>query len=303
MAIEYAKVLKAQHIEFIVIGRGGESAELFANAIGVEPQIGGIEVFLEANKIDENTKVIIATGTEVLMHILKKVLQAGAGNVLVEKPAAISIAELLENESFLMPYKHKVFVAYNRRFYASVTEVSRLIEEDGGLKSMHFEFTEWPHRIEPLTKAPGVKENWFFANSTHVIDLAFYLAGSPADWHAYSRSGDVKWHDKTSFVGAGITAKQVMFSYISNWESAGRWAIELLTNKRRIYLKPLERIEVQLNGTVAVVNHPFDDQLDVNFKPGLYAQVEAYYNNDAGNLCSLEQHISNTRNTYFKILS
>ena len=33
--------------------------------------------------------------------------------------------------------------------------------------------------IEKLNKVPGIKENWFLGNSTHVVDLAFYLGGKP----------------------------------------------------------------------------------------------------------------------------
>ena len=40
-----------------------------------------------------------------------------------------------------------------------------IIAEDNGVTSFNFEFTEWSHEIEKLEKAPGVKENWFLANS------------------------------------------------------------------------------------------------------------------------------------------
>jgi predicted dehydrogenase len=302
MALDYAKVLLAQGKNFNVIGRGIQSSLVFEKNCGIKPIIGGIDLFLKNNTLQSNTSFIIATGTEVLMPILKQIVSAGANKVLIEKPAAISIEELLENEAFLKPFSKKVFIAYNRRFYASVIEAKRLVEIDGGLKSMHFEFTEWAHKIEPLVKAPGVKENWFFANSTHVVDLAFYLAGNPADWKTYSKRGTINWHDKTNFAGAGITENGVVFSFLSNWESAGRWGIELLTNKRRIYLKPLEGIEIQLKGTVALQSHSFNDQADKDFKPGLYKQVEAFWSGNLQSLCLLEDHIENTKNNYLKIL-
>lgn len=31
-------------------------------------------------------------------------------------------------------------------------------DADGDLGSIHFEFTEWAHKIEPLDKAPSVKQ-------------------------------------------------------------------------------------------------------------------------------------------------
>ena len=276
MAQDYAEVLTALKKDFTVIGRGAHSAEKFTEKLGVRPFVGGLTVFLEAQKFKADDAVIIATGTENLMEVLKISLLSGAGKILIEKPAALSIEELLANSDFLKKHQNQVFVAYNRRFYASVVETIKLIEEDGGLENIHFEFTEWAHRIEPLEKAPGVKENWFFANSTHVVDLAFFLAGKPKDWCAYSKEGQLTWHEKTKFVGAGITEHGVLFSYNSNWESAGRWAIELMTSKRRIYLKPLEGIQIQMKGSIQLENHDFDKALEEKFKPGLFEQVRHF---------------------------
>ena len=303
MAIDYAKILLDQNIEFSVVGRGKESALKFENETGKKPYLGGMHEYLKGKSFSLNTYVIIATGTEVLMSTLLLVLGAGAFKVLIEKPAAISIDELIDNEEKLAPYFDKVFIAYNRRFYSSVIEAKRMIEEDGGLQTMHFEFTEWAHKIEPLTKAAGVKENWFFANSTHVVDLAFYLAGKPLQWQGYSKAGKIKWHSKTNFTGAGITENGVLFSYMSNWESAGRWAIELLTDKRRIYLKPIEGISVQEKGIIAIVENQFDNSLDLQFKPGLKRQLDAYLNDYDPNLLNLKEHLDLAKEVYFKIIN
>lgn len=302
MAMDYVNVLQAQKHEFTVIGRGLNSAQKFREQTGIMPVTGGIANYIQASPFPDNACVIIATGTQDLMQTMLTVLRAGAYKVLVEKPAALSIDELLENEENLKPYSEKVFVAYNRRFYASVIEAQKMIEEDGGLQSMHFEFTEWAHKIEPLEKAPGVKENWFFANSTHVVDLAFYLAGAPVDWKAYSKPGKLTWHKKTNFAGAGITDKGVLFSYLSNWESAGRWGIELLTEKRRIYLKPLEGINIQKKGSVVIEHYEFDDSLDKEFKPGLYEQVKSFISNDRKYLCNICYHINNAKVLFMGII-
>jgi predicted dehydrogenase len=302
MAIDYLAVLNNQNCDVTVIGRGEESAIKFEAKTGVKPFVGGLQEYIKNSSLLQNAYVIIATGTEALMTTLLLALQAGAYKILIEKPAAISIEELVENEEKLKPYSDRVFVAYNRRFYASVIEAQKMIDEDGGLQTMHFEFTEWAHKIEPLKKAPGVKENWFFANSTHVVDLAFYLAGNPIDWKAFSKAGLLKWHSKTNFTGAGITDKGVLFSYLSNWESAGRWAIELLTEKRRIYLKPMEGISVQEKGTVAVVEHKLDDSLDLQFKPGLYRQVDAFVNGNYFCLLGIETHMQASKEVYRNII-
>ena len=169
---------------------------------------------------------------------------------------------------------------------------------------MHFEFTEWAHKIEPLKKAEGVKENWFFANSTHIVDLAFFIAGKPVDWKAFSKKGDLNWHPKTNFSGAGITERGVVFSYISNWESAGRWGIELMTNKRRIYLKPVEEIGIQVKGTINIESYQIPENMDSDFKPGLFEQVNAFLGKgDNEKFVSLREQINNSNHIYSKILN
>lgn len=303
IAIDYAKVL--QHFEMTptVIGRGKLSASKFEETTGISVQVGGLECFLTKAQPTPDTFIIIATGTEALMPTLLKFMKLDFKRILIEKPAAVSIEELLNNEINIKPIQEKVFVAFNRRFYPSVIKAMEIIKEDEGLQSMHFEFTEWSHRIEPLEKAPGVKENWFFANSTHVIDLAFFIAGQPVDWRAFSKEGTLSWHDKSYFSGAGITDKGVVFSYHSNWESAGRWGIELLTKKRRIYLKPLEEVSLQLRGNLAVEPFNFGVQRDDKFKPGFLEQLQAFLNFDSKYLLSIENHLLQSKNVFNTVVN
>jgi predicted dehydrogenase len=302
MACDYMKVIQALNISVEVIGRGETSALEFEKKTGVRPYLGGLQKYLSENVVEESTFAIISTGTESLLSLLTALLQAGIQKVLIEKPGALSIEELVSNRSSLENYFDRIFVAYNRRFYQSVLAAEKLIEQDGGLKTVHFEFTEWVHLIESAEILDSVKSNWFFGNSTHVVDLAFFFAGRPKEMSAYSVPGELIWHNKTNFAGAGITESNVVFSYVSNWESAGRWAIELMTNKRRIILKPLEGILIQERGSVAIVSYHFDDSIDKDFKPGLYNQVIAFLNGDK-RLLNMEEQIWNANEIYKKIIA
>lgn len=303
MSIAYVEVLKDLNISYSVIGRGLESAKKFELDTGVSPITGGVENYVKNNIIEQGTQAIIATSTESLMPTLKTLLDVGVYKILIEKPAAISIEELLAEANSIQSYAAKIYVAYNRRFYSSVREAEKIIEQDGGLQSLHFEFTEWAHKIDPLTKAKGVKENWFFANSTHVVDLAFHFAGMPIKWQAFSKTGNISWHPISNFTGAGITDKGVLFSYISNWESAGRWSIELLTSKRRIYLKPLETVAIQQKGSINIENHFEEDEFDQNYKPGLFKQVEAFLKDDKEWLVTFDEHLAKTKVIYRNMLN
>jgi hypothetical protein len=93
-----------------------------------------------------------------------------------------------------------------------------------------------------------------------------------------------------------------LFSYLSNWESAGRWAIELFTTQRRIYLKPIERIGIQKKGTLEIVDYEYDNSIDQHFKPGLYRQTEAFLAEENSRLLTLKEHIKMTKEIYSKML-
>ena len=115
---------------------------------------------------------------------------------------------------------------------------------------------------------------------------------------SFSKSGKLNWHNKTNFVGSGETEKGVLFSYISNWESAGRWGLELLTQNRRIYLKPMENLYIQQKGSINVNKHEFDSSLDEKFKPGLYLQVKDFLSETSDRLVTIQEHIKNSKKVF-----
>lgn len=303
MSVAYYQVLLAMDIRMDVVGRDQKSAQEFFAATGVMPITGGIENYLHEGNSGEYSHAIIATGPEKLSPVLQFVLKLGIERVLVEKPAALSLEELQRDWSKLEPYADQVQVAYNRRFYRSFEYAQELIEEDGGLESVFFEFTELIDRVQVDQRPKEVLANWFFANSTHVIDMAFAFAGIPQTFHAVSMPGDLFWHEKTKFAGAGITEKGVLFSYLSTWESAGRWGIELMTKKRRIILKPLEKVQYQLRNTFDIKALERDYSLDEQFKPGLFLQVKAFLENDLTKMYSLRRHYAQSGKVFQKILA
>lgn len=288
MAIEYAKVLKALSADIIVVGRGNESAARFQEATGLSVHTGGIETWLEQNK-NFPPHVIVSVGERWLGKIALTLIEYGARSLLVEKPGGHTSEEVKAIATETSKRGIKAYVAYNRRFYASVKKAQEIIREDGGVTSYNFEFTEWSHVIKDLQKEPGVKEYWFLHNSTHVIDLAFYLGGKPRDFSCFT-AGGLEWHPAASiFAGAGISESGALFSYQANWEAPGRWGVEILTKKHRLIFKPMEKLQIQKIGSVAIEFVDIDDQLDTNYKPGLFKQVNAYMNDDAQCLCTIEE--------------
>ena len=301
MAREYAKVLDALGRDYTVIGRGEKSAADFYASTGHEVIAGGLEHVLErASSLPGHA--IVAVNVETLSAATETLMRAGVKNILVEKPGFCSPSELERLMEAKSETGSQVYVAYNRRFYASVKAAEKIIEEDGGLRSMHFEFTEWSRSVTAIERPESVCRNWFYANSTHVVDLAFFIGGNPAAMTSYA-SGELGWHSPAVFSGAGSTDRGVLFSYCADWNAPGRWAVELMTAHRRIYLKPMESLQIQQLNSVRVDQYEIDDSLDKAFKPGLYLQTEAFINGDTSRLCSLDEQSEAVRNIYQRILN
>lgn len=301
MAIEYSKVLQKMNIPFKVVGRSIKSATEFKKKAGMAAQTGGIKNFLEQTE-EIPFAAIVAVSAEQLATTTLLLLRKGVKHILVEKPAGLNLKKLEELNHEAKKQKADVFVAYNRRFYASTLKAKEIIDEDGGVTSFNFEFTEWSHIIKDLKKPDIVKKYWFLANSTHVVDLAFFLGGVPKEIKCYA-TGGLSWHPAASiFCGAGVTEQGSLFSYHSNWEAPGRWSVEILTRRHRLSFKPLEHLYIQKIGSLNYEKVVLNDKLDRDFKPGLYKQVETFLNNPLNSyLCRLNDHFLMTQNFYTKI--
>lgn len=290
IAKEYAKVLKALKREFIVIGRGKETAADFERAVNVPVITGGVDKYVQVSQ-SKPEYVIVAVDGQYLYEVSKKIMNFGVQNILIEKPGALNISDIGELQRFSASKKSMVFIAYNRRFYSSVLKAQEIIKKDGGCISFTFEFTEWSHLVKDSKKSKEEKNRWFIANSTHVVDLAFYLGGTPKLIKCFT-SGGLDWHPSASiFSGAGVSENNALFSYHANWEAPGRWGVEVLTRKHRLILRPLEELQVQNLRSVDVEKVELDNRLDKSFKPGLYRETESFLTGTYDNLKPLADQV------------
>ena len=299
MAKEYAKVLIAKKIPFEIIGRSEEKCSLLSNELQKPIISGGLENSYD--KVEKfPTHAIVASSLSDIENNTIFLLERGVKNILIEKPGATTLEGIQRIATLTKKKKAKVFIAYNRRFYSSVLEAKKRIEMDGGLKSMVIEFTEWAHILKDLKKNQSDLSNWFIANSTHVLDTAFYFGGKPKEMSSYVQS-KLDWHPSGSvYAGAGITEKDILFSYHANWTSPGSWKLELLTDKNRYIFRPFEELHVQQLGELVVQKVEIDDSLDKEYKPGLSLQVEEFCEHSE---CHSELLDINTAMQHFKIYS
>ena len=296
MAKEYAKVLIGLDIPFDVVGRGETNCKNFTTDFpGVNVIAGGLDQF---SFKETYSHAIVASNVESLAANTILLLDKGIKNILLEKPGGTTAADIEKVAKRTKEKNANVLIAYNRRFYSSVIKAQEIVEQDGGVTSFNFEFTEWAHTIEPLAINADVKQNWFLANSLHVVDTAFFIGGKPTLWSAY-HSGSMSWHSAASiFAGAGISEKGALFSYNANWQAPGRWVVEILTKKHRLLFKPMESLQIQVIGSVAVNPVEVDDALDKKYKPGLYQQTKAFFDGDTGRFCTIGEQSEMIANYY-----
>ena len=292
MGKEYVKVLDALNVPCMVIGRSKEGIDSFQKKFShIDVFEGGLENNLDV--FNGISHVIVATGIEDLYKHSKLVLQTGVKKVLLEKPGALSYSDLdaLNHES--QKKDIELFIAYNRRCYDSVTKAKQLIKKDGGVLSVFFEFTEWAKDIPYEKFSDKELACWILGNSSHVIDLAFSFTGTPQEMNSVvSKHHGYSWHPSGSiFCGSGLSVNNIPFSYHSNWESAGRWSVEVLTSKCRYYFRPMEKLIIQKKNEINSEEIELCSILDELYKPGLYNMVSKIIYNEHEGLCSIEEHL------------
>lgn len=288
MAVAYARVLTAMGAACSALGRTSGSTARFEAETGVSTCFGGIDA-IDAPRLAQDAAVVAVPVTE-LASVTTRLVEAGWRRILVEKPAGLNAADIARLGHVSLPTE--IFVAYNRRFYASTTALRSRIANEGGVTSIHFDFSELVPRILAGGNTPRVLANWFYANATHIIDLAFHLAGEPTLLGAEA-TGKLDWHSPAIFAGHGRTRSGALFSYHADWSAPGRWGLEVRTRQSRFVLQPLETLKAQTSAGFAVEEIAIDDTLDKTYKPGLFAQVAAFLSDrpELSPLCKLTDHI------------
>ena len=140
MALDYSKVLNALDVNYDVIGRSKKSSEIFFKNTGKKTFKGGLFKYLETKPSLCNS-AIVAVNIDQLFNTTKNLLNYGVKNILVEKPGGLNFFELKDLSDTASSLNANIYIAYNRRFYASVSKLKEIIENGCGVQSFNFEFT------------------------------------------------------------------------------------------------------------------------------------------------------------------
>lgn len=252
----------------------------------IERDVGGVDVRRDELAMTlaavRPTHVVVASPVETLTSIAIDVMKAGVKHLLIEKPAAMDQRECRLLLACAAETCTEIYVAYNRRFYASVRGALAHMRAAGeSIESVMFEFNEAMPAQGPGATA-DVAARWLLANSMHVIDAAFHPVGLPDMQRSnFQRSGGLSWHPAGSvFVGSGATTSGIPFAFHANWDAPGRWGFEWMTKSTRYVFRPMEKLSIMRRGRFDLEPMALDDEIDTRFKPGVYHQNAAFLAGD-----------------------
>lgn len=272
IAPEYVKALRAVGVQNIdVLARTEASAQKLARDWQLGQAFGGGADTL-AKVGGKYDGVVLASAIESLMPLMNVLADIGAQKVLVEKPVALSSQAL---RTFIAAHpSFDAAVALNRLYFPSV-QVLREHMKGEEVTSAAFSFTEWVHRIDATAYSTLELARWGASNCIHVIATAFDLIGMPKALHSVIGGKDtISWHPAGAvFAGSGSSDRDIPFTYMSDWRSAGRWWLSVSTTRGRYDLMPMEGVTFTERGTIApqTLMAPYSGEVKCGFEPMLRA--------------------------------
>lgn len=294
MALEHAKAaIELNYARIYVVGRTKRSFEKYFKDIDSNPVLslvsGGLDGWFSSAYFNASIIHINAVAIEALKQTTDKLLEQKVERILLEKPGALTIKELMQLKNKASRFESKVIIGYNRRQYASVRKLKELLCNES-ITSFEFEFTEWADKIDPNDYFNQTLINWIKSNSAHVLDTVFYLVGGfPTKLNAISTGKNkVDWHPSAAiFVGSGLVGN-IPFTYNADWTSQGRWKIYIRTPKGKYILEPMETLGFIPKNSVTI------QQIEIKMessKPGLAKQIELFEQNETTEFCSIHDQI------------
>ncbi len=248
-----------------ICSRGHPRIDALAERFEIPEKFSDYRKMLDSVSVDA---VFVLVSAMQITTVAAECLKRGIPTLL-EKPPGLSAQET-ENLAHIAQETNCInMVALNRRFYSVMQRAREEILSVGPLVSV---LVEGPERLGEVKAVgihpPEIIAGLLFANSIHCIDLLRYFGGDVEHISATSSQWDEE--QKNSFDALMKFKTGATGHYIAHWMSPASWAVTLYGMGRRVSLNPLEKATL-IDSDRSEKVLPVDD-VDVKFKPGLYAQ-------------------------------
>jgi predicted dehydrogenase len=191
----------------------------------------------------------------------------------IEKPAAFTSVET-ENLARLAAARNCLnMVGLNRRYLSSIHEALAVVLQHGEMTGICIDAPEAIRRLRSKNDhSPELYDHWMVANSIHAIDLFRCLGGEVVGFDGLADHREEIRGD--SFAAIMRLSKGCIGAFTAHWLSVPGWSLTLYGESVKAVLSIDTRGEILFSSgarrPVAV------DPIDMRFKPGLFAQDEAF---------------------------
>lgn len=222
--------------------------------------------------------LVILVSEDQTYSVVESVASCGLP-LFIEKPSGLTPEENCKLAQLAKKYSLKTMVGFNRRYYSVFHKGIQIIREHGQLLGVVVEGHERMWRIRDAGDfSEKILEQWIFANSTHTIDLLRFFGGEPVKVMSLGSSYREPRGDQFS-----VSLKfefGTLGQYNAHWYSPGGWSVTLYGQGVTVEFKPLEKgrwIDKDFN-----VYEIEPDKVDLEHRPGLFRQMEAFGKMAAG---------------------
>jgi len=273
MAEEHIKAIHSlDDVEVVsIISRNTDSARVLARRYGIQ------QIFNSLTKSHDECHAdgaVIAVPELALPVVLEEATRF-PWQLLVEKPIGIDLAVATRLDELVTKRGRGVFVALNRRHFASTRLVLENLDANGPSRFVQVLDQENELAAREFGQPEEVIRNWMFANSIHLIDLIMLFCRgevSKITSNLIWQVGESKAINADIAFDSGDCA-----TYQAVWNVPGPWSFSLTQGNRRWEMKPLETLVRLENGSRTPIVSDLG-QIDLDFKPGVLIQAEQFIN-------------------------
>ena len=250
-----------------ITSRTRSKAEQVAGEYGIPVCAHDLDTLIRKAKPDA---LMVLVSFDQMYPVTSRVIPLGYP-LFIEKPPGLTPDETKSLAKLAEKYSVNTMVGYNRRFYSIFHKGIEIIRKNGELMGVRVEGHERFWKLADILKE-SVRARWIYANSTHTIDLLRFFGGEPSKISAISRSRIETNGDQ--FAAVMELESGVIGNYVAHWYSPGGWGVVLYGEGVTVEFKPLE--SARWTDKQFKTNDIDPDDVDVDYKPGFYAQMEAF---------------------------
>ena len=160
--------------------------------------------------------------------------------ILTEKPLGLFVHDTKELAKEANKKDRDVFVAMNRRHYASTKKAIELLENDQGKRFVSVIDQENIMGALKSGQPQEVVERWMVANSIHLIDyFSIFCRGRLTN---ITRPIPLDQRDPFVFQAILSFDSGDKGAYTALWDAPGPWAASITTRQQMLEMRPLEEL-------------------------------------------------------------